>query len=110
MIGVEKGRVVKRTMFNFGQPDPGDIEQSLKPRRSPFVAMNCEAHNFMFGFMMVPKHPYAVVVGADGSFALDDVPPGNYTVKAWHPRFGLKKAKVTVPAKGAATANFTFSK
>ncbi|MFQ5953966.1 MAG: hypothetical protein ACE5JZ_02765, partial [Kiloniellales bacterium] len=58
MIGVEKGRVVKRTMFNFGQPDPGDIEQKIRPRRSPFIGINCEAHNFMFGFMMAPKHPY----------------------------------------------------
>ena len=108
MIGVEKGRVVKRTMFNFGQPDPGDIEQKLKPRRSPYIAINCEAHNFMFGFMMAPKHPYAVVVGDDGSFSIDDVPPGKYTVKVWHPRLGIKKAKVTVPAKGVVETNFTF--
>ena len=64
----------------------------------------------MFGFMMAPVHPYAVVVGDDGSFTLDNVPAGDYTVKAWHPRFGVKKAKVTVPAGGAAEANFTYSK
>ncbi len=109
MIGVEKGRVVRRTMFNFGQPDPGDIEQNLKPRRSPFISINCEAHNFMFGFMMAPNHPYAVVVADDGSYSLDDLPPGDYTVKAWHPRFGIRKAKVTVPAGGATAADFTFS-
>ena len=109
MIGVEKGRVVKRTMFNFGQPDPGDIEQQLTPRRSPYISINCEAHNFMFGFMMAPEHPYAVVVNEDGSYTLDDVPPGDYTVLAWHPRFGLKEAKVTVPAGGKAQASFAFS-
>lgn len=109
MIGVEKGRVVKRTMFNFGQPEPGDIEKKLKPRRSAFIAMNCEAHNFMFGFMMAPKHPYAVVVNEDGSYSIDNVPPGTYTVKAWHPRFGIKKTELTVPENGAAEANFTFS-
>lgn len=110
MIGVEKGRVVKRTMFNFGQPDPGDIVKKIKPRRSVFIAINCEAHNFMFGFRMAPKHPYAVVVNEDGTYSLDDVPPGTYTVKAWHPRFGIKKSKVTVAAKGTAKANFAFSK
>ncbi len=109
LIGVEKGRVVKRTMFNFGQPDPGDIQQTIKPRRSSFIAINCEAHNFMFGFMMAPAHPYAVVVGDDGSYTLDNVPPGDYTVKAWHPRFGVKKAKVTVPAGGTAETSFSFS-
>lgn len=109
MIGVERGRVVKRSMFNFGQPDPGDIEQAIKPRRSHFLGINCEAHNFMFGFMMAPEHPYAVVVGDDGSFTLSDVPPGEHTLKAWHPRFGVQKITVTVTAGGAAEANFTFA-
>ena len=109
LIGVERGRVVKRTMFNFGQPETGDIAQEVKPRRSPFIAINCEAHNFMFGFMMAPSHPYAVVVGEDGSFSLDGVPPGTYTVKAWHPRFGLQETEVTVPPNGEATTDFAFS-
>jgi hypothetical protein len=109
MIGVGTGNVVKRTMFNFGQPDPGDIEQELKPRRSPFISINCEAHNFMFGFMMAPEHPYAAVVGEDGSYVIGDVPPGTYSVVAWHPKFGLKEAKVTVAAGGEAVANYAFS-
>ena len=110
IIGVEKKRSVKRTMFNFGQPDPGDITQKLKPRRSHYISINCEAHNFMYGFMMAPKHPYAVVVNADGTYSLDNIPPGKYTVKAWHPRFGVKKTKVTVAAGGAAKASFTYSR
>jgi hypothetical protein len=108
MIGVEKGRVVMRTMFNFGQPDPGDIEQKIKPRRSHFIALNCEAHNFMFGFMMAPKHPYAVVVGEDGSFSIDGIPPGKYTLKAWHPRLGVKKTEIEVKAGGKVEAGFVF--
>lgn len=109
MIGVEKGRVVKRTLFNFGQPEPGDINKKLKPRRSPFISINCEAHNFMFGFIMAPKNPYAVVVNEDGTYTLDDVPPGEYTVSVWHPRLGIQKTKLTVSAKSTAEANFTFS-
>ena len=77
LIGVEKGRVVKKTLFNFGQPDPGDISDKIKPRRSSYIGINCEAHNFMFGFMMAPTHPYATVVGEDGSFSIDNLPPGN---------------------------------
>ena len=110
LIGVEKGRVVKRTMFNFGQPEPGDIEKPIKPRRSAYIAINCEAHNFMFGFMMAPPHPYAVVVEEDGSFSIGDVPPGEYTLKAWHPRLGIQTATVTVAAGGGTETNFTFTK
>ena len=109
LIGVEKGRVVKKTLFNFGQPDPGDITDKIKPRRSSYIAINCEAHNFMFGFILAPVNPYAVVVGDDGSFSIDNIPPGKYTLKAWHPRFGVMKTKITVAAKGAVETNFQFS-
>ncbi len=109
LIGVEKGRVVKKTLFNFGQPDPGDIVDKIKPRRSSYIGINCEAHNFMFGFIMAPTHPYAVVVGDDGSYSIDNLPPGKYTLKAWHPRYGIKKTKITVAAKGMVEANFAFS-
>lgn len=109
LIGVEKGRVVKKTLFNFGQPDPGDIKDKIKPRRSSYIGINCEAHNFMFGFMMAPTHPYAVVVGEDGSFSIDNLPAGKYTLKVWHPRYGIKKSKIVVEAKGVMEVNFTFS-
>lgn len=109
MIGVERGRVVRSTIFNFAQPDPGELVKELTMKRSHFISLNCEAHNFMFGYMIAPEHPYAVVVGEDGSYTLDDVPPGEYVLKAWHPKFGLKEAKVSVPAGGKAQASFTFS-
>ena len=110
IIGVEKGRVVRRTLFNFGQPDPGDIQGELKPRRSRYISITCEAHNFMFGFILAPENPYAVVVNADGTYLIDDIPPGTYTIKAWHPKLGIRKAEITVPPKGRATANFNFTK
>ena len=110
MIGVEKGRIVKRTIFNFGQPEPGDIEKQLKPRRSHFISMNCESHNFMFGFMMAPTHPYAVVVEEDGSYAIDAVPPGSYTVKAWHPTLGIQESTISISQKEVVETNFSFSK
>ena len=104
-----KGRKKQMTLFNFQQPEVGDIEKKVKPKRGPLLATNCEVHNFMFGFMMAPGHPYAVVVGDDGSFSIDNIPPGAYKVKAWHPRFGIKETKLTVPGGGAVDANFVFS-
>ena len=110
MILLKGGRVVKRTIFNFAQAKPSETKKRIKTRRSPFIAINCEAHNFMFAWMFAADNPYAVVVGEDGSFTLSDVPPGRYKVKAWHPRLGIQEAEVTVPAKGSVEVNFTFTK
>lgn len=109
LIGVAKGRIVKKTLFNFGQPEPGEISDKIEPRRSPYIGINCEAHNFMFGFIMAPAHPYAVVVGDDGSFSIDNVPAGDYTLVAWHPRYGLQEVEISVAAGGTAEAGFTYS-
>lgn len=107
-FGVEKGRVVKRTMFNVAQPGIGEIVEEIMPRRSSYISINCEAHNFMFAYILAPEHPYAVVVEDDGSFVLDNIPPGTYTIKVWHPKLGVRKTKVTVPAGGSVKADFEY--
>jgi hypothetical protein len=59
----------------------------------------------------VTKHPFFAVSAEDGSFTIKGVPPGKYTVVAWHEggANGTEKPmEVTVPAKGAATADFSF--
>lgn len=110
MIMLRGGRVVKRTIFNFAQPKPGETPKKIKTRRSPFIAINCEAHNFMFEWMFAADNPYAVVVGEDGSFTIDDIPPWTYAIKAWHPRLGVQEVRITVPARGSIEVNFAFTR
>ena len=99
---------VRRTMFNVGQPDKGDLKQPVKVRRANVVKIECDAHDFMHAWAFAADNPYAAVTREDGSFTLDGLPDGTYEVKAWHPVLGEKSAQVTV--KGAATASFEFSK
>ena len=60
----------------------------------------------MRGFVVVTAHPFFAVSSADGTFTIDKVPAGEYTVEAWHPHYGLKTAKVKVedgkPADGTS--------
>jgi len=110
LIGVERGRPVERPLINRNQPEPGEAIETVKTVRSPFIAINCQVHNFMFGFMMAPEHPYAAIVEEDGSYTIGDVPPGEYTLKSWHPRLGIQKTKITVPANGEVLASFEYTK
>ncbi len=109
MIGVEKGRVLKRSLFNIAQPETGVMEKSVNPRRSPYLSITCEIHNFMFGHALVSGHPYAVIVDEKGAFRIDDVPPGTYDLKVWHPKLGIRKSSVTVTVGKASRADFEFA-
>lgn len=102
-IKVGKARGVKRTMLNEAQPGSvdekaPDLEAKIKPRRSNYIAINCEAHNFMFAWMFAADHPYVVQTGADGSYALTDIPPGKYVLSSWHPTLGILEKKIKVKA------------
>lgn len=99
---------VRRTMFNVGQPDKGDLTQPIKVRRSNAVKIECDAHDFMHAWAFAADNPYVAVTRDDGSFSIDGLPDGSYELKAWHPVLGEKSAQVTV--KGASTASFEFSK
>jgi len=98
----------KRTVFNISQPHKNTIAKMIKLRRGNSMKIECDAHNFMHGFMFVAKNPYFAVVKDDGSYEIKDVPPGKYTLKAWHGVLGTKKAKVTVAAGGTTKADFVF--
>ncbi|MCX7719050.1 MAG: carboxypeptidase-like regulatory domain-containing protein [Candidatus Sumerlaeaceae bacterium] len=45
----------------------------------------CERHPWEHADVYVAEHPYHSVTGTDGSFVLEDVPPGSYDLIAWHP-------------------------
>ncbi len=78
-----------------------------KDRR--IFVMQCGFHAYMESWGMAVTNPYYQLTGADGTFSLTDVPPGDYTLVAWHPGVGtMLEQKVTVPAKGKAEVNLTF--
>ena len=101
---------VRRTMFNVGQPDKGDMKQPVKMRRSNVVKIECDAHDFMHAWAFTADNPYAAVTREDGSFSIDNLPAGNYELKAWHPVLGEKSAAISVKSGAAAGASFEFSK
>ncbi len=102
------GYLGSATFFNMAMP----LKNQHIPRvlnRPGLVHVKCDVHNFMNGFVVVVDAPYAVV-GDDGRYEVKGLPAGTYTVTAWHETLGEKTAQVTVPASGAATADFSYGK
>jgi len=62
----------------------------------------------MRGVFVVLKNSHYTISDENGSFSLPDLPPGKYTVKAWHEQFGEQTQVVTIGSAEAKTLNFAF--
>ncbi|MCA1556989.1 MAG: carboxypeptidase regulatory-like domain-containing protein [Acidobacteria bacterium] len=94
--------------WNISQsPGTAPIEKSFT-RPETLIPVKCNQHPWMKAYVGVLKHPFFAVSAADGTFTIKDVPPGKYTIVAWHEKFGEQTIEVTVPDNGAGTANFSF--
>jgi plastocyanin len=72
------------------------------------VKVYCNIHPQMSAVVVVRDNPLFTKAAADGSFTIENVPPGRYVVKAWHERGGEAGAEVSVTDTGAAQARFTL--
>jgi plastocyanin len=72
------------------------------------IPVKCNVHPWMHAYIAVVKGPNSVS-DANGAFTLDNVPPGTYTLTAWHETYGTQTKTVTVAAGKPASADFTFT-
>jgi uncharacterized protein (DUF2141 family) len=79
------------------------------PTAGDIIKFKCDVHPWMTGYVVVTDNQFCAITGDDGSFTLKDVPPGSYTVTAWHERLGTKDMQVTVAADKAADAKFELA-
>lgn len=100
--------------FNFAQPSQGDVNDtkwaSSITAPEVMVKLKCDVHPWMFAYVGVQNHPFFAVTDKDGNFKIANVPPGAYTLTAYHLKaHGAKPGEtqeITV-AGGSVAANFT---
>ena len=93
--------------WNKSQP-PGAPPIKASYDKAEFIAVKCNVHPWMHGYFVVLNTSHYATTGNDGKFSLEGLPPGKYTVTAWHERFGTQSQEVTVAEGKAATADFVF--
>jgi plastocyanin len=94
--------------FNNGQPVEGMKFTATFTAKEVMVPFKCDVHGWMNAYAGVLDHPYFAVTNETGAFELKSVPPGTYTVEAWHERLGPQSQSVTVGEKESKEVTFTF--
>lgn len=98
----------KRTAFNLAIPVAGRTV-TRKLDEAGILRVRCDSgHTWMSAYVAVVPHRYFAVSAADGTFAIGDVPPGDYKLRAWHEDLGAVEQSVTVAVGADASVSLTF--
>jgi hypothetical protein len=87
---------------------PGAPPIVEKYEKEEFIPVKCSVHPWMHGYFAVLKTPHYDVSKNGGAFKLANLPPGKYTITAWHEDYGTQTADVTITGKEIKELNFAF--
>lgn len=92
--------------WNKSQP-PGSPPIEAKFDQPEFISVKCNIHPWMHGWFVVLKtNHYSITDG--GSYSLPNLPPGKYTVTAWHEDYGTQTQDVTITGNETKAIDFSF--
>ncbi len=88
------------TSGNLALPKVGGTARrpTIELRDSGMYQLRCDIHGWMRAYVRVDPHPYHAVTNAAGGYRIEGVPPGRYTLVAWHERLGARRRLVEVAA------------
>lgn len=83
------------TLFNILQPNQ-NMRAEQKFDKPGLVDLKCNVHDWMHAYVHVFNHPYYAITGEDGSFTLENVPPGKYELAVWQEHLGEQVFEIEV--------------
>jgi len=93
--------------WNKSQP-PGSPPIQDKFDSPEFISVKCNIHPWMHGWFVVLKTNHYSISKGDGGFSLPNLPPGKYTVTAWHEDYGTQTQDVTITGNETKAIDFSF--
>ena len=94
--------------FNFGQPVSVPAVSRTFDKPEVMVPLRCDVHGWMNAYAGVVAHPFFAVTNGNGGFEIKGLPPGTYTIEAWHEQLGTQTRSITVDGQAPANVSFAF--
>ena len=92
--------------FDLGRYPRGDAK-SVAFVKPGVVQVFCHIHSDMSAILLVLDNPFFATPGADGHFAIDSLPAGDYVIVGWHER--IKAVSRTVRIVSGQTTRVDFN-
>ncbi len=98
-----------KELYHVALPEKGSSVTKTLPKAG-LLKLSCYPHPWQHAYVYIFDHPYAVVTDDEGRFVIKDIPPGTYTVEAWHEALGTKKiSEVRVESVKTSTIKLEYS-
>jgi plastocyanin len=85
--------------FDLGRYARGR-SKSVRFDQPGIVRVFCDIHSHMSAFILVFGHPYFALTAGDGQYRIGGIPPGSYTVMAWHEGETRDSRTIVIPSQG----------
>jgi plastocyanin len=95
----------KAKSFDLGSYDKGETRRVEFPKAG-IVDVYCHLHPNMAATIVVTPNRWYAQPGPSGEYRIEDVPPGVYTIVAWHRFAGFFRKSITVSPGRGAVADF----
>ena len=93
--------------FDLGRYPKG-VAKPYVFKKAGIVKVFCHIHSQMSATILVLDNPYFAIPETDGTFVLDGVPPGQYTIVGWHERVGERTSTIRVEAGRPASIELSL--
>lgn len=100
----------KNKNFNMAMPKQDQRETKVFTKPEVFLQAKCSVHPWMGAYVAIMDHPFFDVSDSAGKVSLEGLPPGQYTVEAWHEVFGTQTKEITVDGESIPDLNFEFKR
>ena len=94
--------------FNIAQPPETKDRKKVFTRPERAIQVGCDIHKWMRAYVFAMEHPFFAVSNERGQFKIQGLPAGEYTMAAWHEKYGEQETTITVGSSGSVDVGFSF--